>query len=167
MLLIGWIKFVPSGEIVESNSYAKELFGCQMASDMDKLNFWRMVADSSKRLQLKSDLEKLQDVSDVEVELIRENRENIWVRLNIHSHNDSEMNENILECAIENITSQIELRRENKQLELIVQKQRRLADALGRIILSTSLLQDLQSLLMPLCGEAVAILSMSSAHSVH
>ena len=161
MLSIGWLEFLADGKITASNIFANKLLRCPDATTLQEVIFWKLILDAPSRAQVQRDIETLNDVTNFETEVICLDGNVIWVRLNIHALNDT--TPPVFGCTMEDITSQKKHQRENLELHSEINKQRRLADSLGRMMLSTSLLHDLPSLLKLICSEATAILNMSSA----
>lgn len=163
MLAGGWIQFDRNGMILETNTYTKQLLGHQSDADLSHINFWNLISDASKRAELRSALERFHGASDAEVELDCANENKVWVKLILYAPASTDRSEPMFECVLEEITELITLRRENKLQKNIIQKQQRLKDAFGRIILVASVFQDLHSLLRLICSEAVDLFEMSSA----
>lgn len=163
MLAGGWVKFNRNGMILEANTYTKQLLGYQSNTDLQNINFWDLFCDAAKCSQLRSTLERFQGASDSGVELECPNTNRVWVKLILYAPTAADNSEPIFECALEEITELIILRKEHNQQKNIIQKQRRLIDGFGRIILFASVFQDLRSLLSLICSEAVELFEMSSA----
>ncbi len=163
MLAGGWVQFDRNGMILEANTYTKQLLGYQSNTDLRSINFWDLIYDAAKRAQLRSTLERFHGTTDSEVELGCLNTNKVWVKLILYAPTTADNSEPIFECALEEITELIILRREHNLQKNIIQKQRRLIDGFGRIILFASVFQDLRSLLALICSEAVELFEMSSA----
>ncbi|MCQ3937245.1 MAG: hypothetical protein DPW18_09385 [Chloroflexi bacterium] len=163
LLVGGWVQFDRNGMILGANTYTKQLLGHQSDTDLSGINFWDLICDASKRTQLRSALERFRRAFDAGVELNCVNANHVWVKLILYSPTPVDDSELVFECVLEEITELVILRREHNLQKNVIQKQRRLMDALGRIILFASVFQDLNSLLTLTCSEAVDLFGMSSA----
>lgn len=163
LLSIGWLQFTCDGRVITTNPSTVKLLACPDPSTFFNANFWGHFINPLIGNQIQKNLETQNNIFNLETELRCYTGENIWVRLSIQKKNEAKNNACILECVMEDITAYKRLEEDIIHIQASAYRQRILADVLGRMILSTSVFQDLPSLLQLICSEAVASLDMNSA----
>lgn len=157
-LSIGWLEVDGEGKILAMNPVAGKMLSISDGFHGNVI-FWDYFDDHITRARFTATALKSQPVSDLETLLTRPDGTRIWVKLNIRASSPDDC----FECALQDITVKKQLDLEYQNLKTTVNKQRRLADSLGRMILSTSLFQELNPLLKLICTEATNSLGLRSA----
>lgn len=136
---------------------------CEDANVMETINFWEVVVPLPPSSSIKEELRTVEQIARFEAQITSFNLERKRVRLHVALLEFRDVDVPIWECCVEDISREVNLQEDYSRLRDLVQEKRKQFDALGRMILSTSFLEDLPSLLKLICSEAVISLGMRAA----
>ena len=162
---IGWFCFSLKGEILGANSVIVKLLDYPDASTFCMANAWTMFTEPSTRAHIQNGLNIRQNLRGLKVKLRHKDGMLLSVHIDIFIRPTVDgLAGPLVDCLVNFAPNEIERKlREFEQLQMGVKRQRRFAEALGRMIFSASALQSLPALLNLICREAATSLEITSA----
>ena len=162
---IGWFCFSLNGEILGANSVILKLLDYPDPSTFCKANAWIIFAEASTRAHIQNSLKIHQNLRELKAKLRHRDGMLLSAYIDIFVRPAVDgSGQQLVDCLVNFAPNEIERRlREFEQLQMGAKRQRRFAEALGRMIFSASALQSLPALLNLICREAATSLEIASS----
>lgn len=154
----GWFGFSWDGEILIANRVIADLLGVTDRAALQGIKLWDLCADSAAQMALRNKIRARKNFRAFETKLRCCDGEQLFCSLDMYFRPNGDVQ--IADCLVKPISEHWESVAGQENLRSIAKKQRRYAEALGRMIFSAGALQNLPAFLNLVCREATASLKV-------